>query len=222
MTKSIETTGRTIDVAVAAALEQLGGIDRDLVTVEVLEKPKSGFLGIGNTDAKIRVTYTPDKKSQAVEFIEGLLERMGNDAEIESSFDGEGNINIELHGENMGTIIGRRGDTLDAISHLTNLVVNKDEEKHVRVLIDTENYRKKREESLSRLANKTASQAVKFRKNITLEPMNAYERHVIHTALQEWRDVTTGSVGVEPNRAVVVYYSPKRRQGQRPVASDKE
>jgi len=114
---------------------------------------------------------------------------------------------VDLVGEKLGMLIGRRGETLDAIQHLTNYTINRDSSKRSRINVDAENYRLKREESLRRLAHKVSGKVIKYRRNITLEPMNAYERHVIHATLQDVADVTTYSVGTEPNRRVVVSYS---------------
>ena len=208
MIKSIEATGKTIDAAIEAGLVELG-MTRDEVSVEVLENPKSGFLGFGAVPAKVLLSYEviETKDEKVVQFITGLLRHMGSDAEPEIVSKTEKNIEVHLKGENLGMLIGRRGDTLDAIQHLTNYSVNRGEDKRVRITVDAENYRAKREESLQRLATKVAGKVVKYRKNITLEAMNAFERHVIHATLQDYEDVTTYSTGTEPNRSVVVAYS---------------
>jgi len=311
MEKSIITTGKTLDLAIEAALKQLG-LDRDSVSVEVLENAKTGFLGFGACPAKVKVTYeapeeesgpkpalssasrskpkkyTPPVKAEPAPapapvqkapvqapakaepakapaapkekqenrpaerkqqerrnserkpqekkparqqpkqektpveykpaepgsteekievFIKGLLEHMGSDAVPHAVKTGDENYTVDLVGENLGMLIGRRGDTLDAIQHLTNYAINREAGKHARVSVDAENYRQKREESLQRLAAKVADKVVKYRRNITLEPMNAYERHVIHAALQDTPGVTTFSTGTEPNRRIVVSYS---------------
>ena len=296
MEKFITATGKTIDLAIENALNQLG-MDRDSVSVEVLENPKSGFLGFGACPAKVKVTYeVPDeevkpapalssasrskpkkaepkveapkplnpinpkpvkteeapkaeapkaerraeqpkkqpkqekprqekKQPKPVEvkeyapaaegsveeqievFIKGLLEHMGSDA-VPHAWKAENDTyQVDLVGENLGMLIGRRGETLDAIQHLTNYTINRDSNKRSRINVDAENYRLKREDSLRRLAMKVAGKVVKYRRNITLEPMNAYERHVIHATLQDVPDVTTYSTGTEPNRRVVVSYS---------------
>ena len=191
MLKWIESTGKTEEAAVEAALAKLG-LDRDDVSVEVLERAKSGFLGIGSCPAKVKVTYEAPDGAEAAPRIE---------------LDERGNYQVELVGQNLGTLIGRRGETLDAIQQLTVYAVNRGLNKRVRIHLDAEHYRAKREESLERLANKVAAKVVKYRRNVTLEPMNAYERHVIHTALQEYPDIATYSVGTEPNRRTVVAYS---------------
>lgn len=208
MIKFIETTGRTEEDAIDAALRELGK-SRDEVSVEVLERARSGFLGIGGNPAKVRVSYEEQDSNVAkVEtFLKGLIERMGVEATVSSEFNEEDNvISVELSGEHVASLIGRRGETLDAIQHISNYVLNNGSEERVRVNIDAENYRAKRAETLSALAQKTASKVVRYRRNMTLEPMNAYERHVIHTALQDYPGVTTYSTGTEPNRRVVVAY----------------
>ena len=213
MTKTIETTGKTEEEAVTAALAELG-VSRDEVSVEILERAKSGFLGIGAVQAKVRVSYeVPDPEPEsdgpgerAERFLAGLMEHMGVAAEIEISEREIGGFAAKLSGSGMGAVIGRRGETLDAIQHLTNYAVNRGSEKRVHISVDAENYRSKREESLVRLAEKMAAKAVKYRRSMALEPMNSYERHVIHTALQEYPGVSTSSTGVEPNRRVVVNY----------------
>ena len=139
-------------------------------------------------------------------FLSGLLERMNVKADIEISPRENGGVNVNLSGGGMGAIIGRRGETLDAIQHLTNYVVNHGSDKRLHISVDAENYRSKREESLTKLAEKMAEKAVKYKRSMALEPMNSYERHVIHTALQNYEGVTTSSTGVEPNRRVVVSY----------------
>ena len=246
MIKTLEKTARTEDEAIAAALAELG-MDRDDVSVEIVERAKSGFLGIGASPAVIRVSYeAPDPveekapaapvaepvKAAATEedenpdyaairqFLSGLLERMGVKAEIEISTRENGGINVNLSGNGMGAIIGRRGETLDAIQHLTNYAVNRGSEKHLHISVDAENYRSKREESLTRLAEKMAEKAIKYKRSMALEPMNSYERHVIHTALQNYEGVTTSSTGVEPNRRVVVSYVKPEQPNNKPQSRE--
>ncbi len=323
MLKWIETTGRSEEDAISAALFQLG-LDRDDVSVEVIERAKSGFLGFGSNPAKVRVSYNevdgrpapmgeegrpqeksvptpveetvipavkpmvekkaapapvaespaapveeetilsakpgmappkprqpraerrerprredrlregdevligsapkprepvtmdpaaPDdaKANQIKTFLTGLLGHLQVEAAPEIFITNEGNYKVILQGKELGAIIGRRGETLDAIQQLTSYTVNRGQSKRVRIHVDAEGYRAKREESLQRLAVKVAGKVVKYRKNMTLEPMNAYERHVIHTALQDFKGVTTYSTGVEPNRRTVVAYAPHQR-----------
>lgn len=312
MIKSIEMTGKTENDAIASALKQLG-MDRDSVSVEVIARAKTGFLGIGSQPARIRVSYevpdapapapvvvekpapapvvekkpapvvekkpepvvvaapaapvveeapapaveeapvekkaprkrpprkkkkpqnkqqpapapvvekkpepvveapaapaepVEDRTQQTKAFLSGLMEKLNVEAEpVIHVVDGS-IYQVELVGKELGALIGRRGETLDAIQQLTNYAVNNGKNQRVRIHIDAENYRAKREESLQRLARKTAEKALKYRRNMMLEPMNAYERHVIHAALQEFNpSISTYSTGTEPNRRIVVAYS---------------
>lgn len=310
MEKTLVASGKTIDLAIESALSQLG-LDRDSVSVQVLQQAKSGFLGFGAQPAKVQVTYeAPDPVPEAPKvalssasrkakpaapvakpeesrpapartepvkpaepkaeaskaepvheaksefpkaerpqrpkvprepkparepreprepktpaapreyapvepgsveekievFLKGLLEHMDSKA-VPHCWKEEGNAyQVELVGDDLGYLIGRRGDTLDAIQHLCNYAVNREVEGHIRVNVDAESYRQKREESLRRYAVKKAQQVLKMRRRTTLEPMNAYERHVIHAALQDMDNITTHSTGVEPNRCVVIEY----------------
>ena len=250
MIKTLEKSARTEDEAIAAALAELG-LDRDDVSVEIVERAKSGFLGIGASPAVIRVSYeaedepavpaaapkaeapaAPAKAAPAAvvdenedyaeirRFLTGLLERMGVTADIEISPRENGGVNVNLSGSGMGAIIGRRGETLDAIQHLTNYVVNRGSEKRLHISVDAECYRSKREESLTRLAEKMAEKAIKYKRSMALEPMNSYERHVIHTALQNYEGVTTSSTGVEPNRRVVVSYVKPDKSDNKPQSRE--
>lgn len=241
MIKTLEKTGRTEEDAISAALAELG-LERDDVSVEIVERAKSGFLGIGASPTVIRISYeAPDEAPKAAPasadapaaspaaagdypeirtFLGGLLERMGVKAEMEISPRENGGVNVNLSGTGMGAIIGRRGETLDAIQHLTNYVVNRGSEKHTHISVDAECYRSKREESLTRLAEKMAEKAIKYKRSMALEPMNSYERHVIHTALQNYEGVTTSSTGVEPNRRVVVSYVKSEQNGSKPQSRE--
>ena len=261
----IDVTGKTEEEAIRKALQQLQ-MDRDDVSVEILERAKSGFLGIGSSPARVRVTYgqqepeapaapvqpekKPEKKPEPkpqpkpqqpkpqkaeapkaapkaaeapaapvqescqddnarriTEFLTGLLEHMDSPAQVKVTETEKGRYSVVLEGQKLGQLIGRRGETLDAIQQLTNYAVNSGREKRIRVHVDAENYRAKREQSLESLARKVAGKVTKYRRSVTLEPMNAYERHVIHAALQDHPDVTTFSTGTEPNRRIVVAYS---------------
>ena len=272
----IDVTGKTEDEAIRKALAQLG-MDRDDVSVEILERAKSGFLGLGGNPARVRVTYTdpeeekvapveekpvvaaepakkqpvekkqdkkPEKKvekkaekpaakqevkveakaepagdgvctdanaARICAFLDGLLEHLDSKAQVKVYESEKGRYKVILEGQKLGALIGRRGETLDAIQQLTNYAVNSGNEKRIRVHVDAENYRAKREQSLEALAAKVAAKVVKYRRSVTLEPMNAYERHVIHSALQEVAGVTTYSIGTEPNRRVVVAYDRDKR-----------
>ena len=309
MEKTLIASGKTIDLAIESALTQLG-LDRDSVSVMVLQQAKAGFLGFGAQPAKVQVTYeapdpvvvpdrpksalgsasrskpkakpvekkpepkveapkveapkaeapkTPkaelpkteapkapkvekkvekaekkvEKKTEKAEkkvekkteapkvyapaeagsveekievFIKGLLEKMGSDAVPHAWKENDNTFKVELTGADLGYLIGRRGDTLDAIQHLANYTINRGVDGHIRINVDAEDYRQKREDSLRRYARKKAQQVLKARRRTTLEPMNAYERHVIHAALQDMENITTHSTGTEPNRRVVIEY----------------
>ena len=288
MEKTLVATGKTIDLAIESALAQLG-LDRDSVSVQVLQQAKGGFLGLGAQPAKVQVTYeapdevpaapkvalssasrkpkpaaqkapeapepapkpempkAPEAPKQAVpkpaeapkapeapkqrppkapkqpkpeapkapvapreyapapegsveekieRFIKGLLEHMDSNAVPHCWKESGSTYRVDLVGDDLGYLIGRRGDTLDAIQHLCNYAVNRDVEGHIRVNVDAEAYRQKREESLRRYARKKAQQVMKARRRTTLEPMNTYERHVIHAALQDMENISTHSTGV--------------------------
>jgi len=280
MREFIDVTGKTEEEAIRKALEQLG-LDRDDVSVEILERAKSGFLGIGSCPAKVRVTYGPeeeevvistpqpkiekepktpekkqekkaekkqektekkaekasqkkekkaekpvapapvpaqdlgeevdDEKAQAIrKFLTGLLAQMDSSAAVKVYQPEKGRYKVFLEGENLGALIGRRGETLDAIQQLTSYSVNRTGGR-VRIQLDAEGYREKREQSLQHLARKVANKVVKYHRSVTLEPMNAYERHVIHTALQDVAGVMTYSTGVDPNRRVIVAYDREKK-----------
>jgi spoIIIJ-associated protein len=213
MMKSIEVSGKNEEEAIQTALDQLG-LTRDEVSVEIVERAKAGFLGLKSTPAVVRVMYsTEESKSEHVEsFLTGLFMHMGVTAKPVITEE-DNTISVVLTGEEPGVLIGRRGETLDAIQHLSNYVINKGSSGRVRINIDTENYRERRNEALERLAEKVAGKVVKYRRNMTLEPMNSYERHIIHTALQDVDNVTTYSIGTEPNRRIVVAYERKGGQG---------
>jgi len=215
MLKSIEVQGRTEDEAIEAALEQLG-MARDDVSVEIVEQARTGFLGLKNTPAVVKVIFeTKEERTEQVDnFLTELFERMDIEASLDITEE-EGAINVILTGKDPGALIGRRGETLDAIQHLTNYVVNRSVSGRVRINLDAENYRQRRNEALESLAARTASKVIKYRRNMTLDPMNAYERHVIHTALQEHKSVSTFSVGSEPNRRVVVAFGEGGESAQR-------
>lgn len=259
MRQFIDVTGKTEDEAISRALEQLK-LDRDDVSVEILERAKAGFLGLGSCPAKVRVSYgkddelapeqpkvvekireekpqrreapvkkevpqtaeapaapadlgeevNDDRAQEIRKFLSGLLQQMEVQAEVKVYLPEKGRYKVFLEGQGLGAIIGRRGETLDAIQQLTSYSVNRTGSR-VRVQLDAENYRAKREQSLERLANKVAGKVVKYRRSVTLEPMNAYERHVIHTALQKVPGVTTYSTGVDPNRRVIVAYDREKK-----------
>jgi len=214
MQKSIEVQGRTEDEAIETALEQLG-MARDDVSVEIVEQARTGFLGLKNTPAIVKVFYeAKEERAEQVDvFLSGLFKHMDIEVDLDIS-EADGSINVILTGKDPGALIGRRGETLDAIQHLSNYVVNRSVSGRVRINLDAENYRQRRNEALESLATRTAGKVIKYRRNMTLDPMNAYERHVIHTALQEHKNVSTFSVGSEPNRRVVVAFGESGESSQ--------
>jgi spoIIIJ-associated protein len=200
--KVLEKQGKTVDEAINLALEELK-VSRDDVEVEILEEGNKGILGFLSKMARVKVTVKPKPDEIATEFLRGLLNFIDKDVKIHSSFK-DGVLNVELEGGNVGILIGKRGSTLDALQYLTSLVTNKDSDDYTRVLLDTENYREKREKTLERLALKMASKVKDTRRSVTLEPMYPNERRIIHTTLQDDIDVKTKSVGEEPFRKVVI------------------
>ncbi len=199
-----EVSGKTVDDAITEALVQLGTTS-DRIEYEVIEKGSNGFLGIGNKDALIRVKKKDTTQDYARTFLNDVLECMDIKAEIEIAEDeAEGFMNVELKGDAMGILIGKRGQTLDALQYLTSLVVNKHCEEYVRVKLDTENYRQRRKDTLENLAKNIAFKVKRTKRPVSLEPMNPFERRVIHYALQNDKYVTTHSEGDEPYRHVVV------------------
>ncbi|WP_078683183.1 MULTISPECIES: RNA-binding cell elongation regulator Jag/EloR [Clostridium] len=202
--KIIEMTGKTVDEAIKNALDELK-ITKDKIEVEVLDEGSKGlFKFIGAKPAKIRVKVKRDYTYEAKSFLREILNAMNIKAEIKIKEDND-TINISLTGPDMGIIIGYRGETLDALQYLVSLVINKgNETNYKRVVLDTENYRAKREETLRKLANKVANTVKRTGKLIKLEPMNPYERRIIHSALQNNPFVDTYSEGEEPYRRVVI------------------
>lgn len=200
----IEKSGKTIDEAVAAALKELN-TDRENVEIEVISEGKRGILGLGAEDAKVRVSMEESPLQKGEKYVKSIMDRFGIETELKSFYDDE-TVNIEIIGDSeaVGKVIGRRGDTLDALQYLTSLVVNKGEEDYIRVTIDTENYRGKREETLKKLAKRMAGVVSRSRRSVTLEPMNPNERRIIHSALQEYDNITTYSTGKDPNRCIVI------------------
>ena len=223
MIRSVEKTAKTEEEAIREALRELGK-SREEVTVEVLEKAQSGFLGIHSSPAVVRVSYEyiPSHEERLKSFLDGLFERMDVTADMDIRRQEDGSIHVDLTGEDVGTLIGRRGETLDALQHLCNYAVNHGGEGRVRINVDAENYRAKRAEALEHLARKVAQKVLRYRRSMTLEPMNAYERHIIHTALQDYDCITTFSTGTEPNRRVVVAYDRQRRGGAAPEWNEEQ
>jgi len=203
MANVVEKTAKTVQDAISLALEELH-TDRDSVEVEVLEEGSKGIFGIlGNKQARVRVTLKETSADIAKKFLLDVLSKMKVDVDIEAR-EVEDSVMIQIHGKDSGIIIGRRGETLDSLQYLTSLVVNKNTNNYKRVIIDIENYRQKREETLVKLAERLAGKVIKYKKSVTLEPMNPYERRIIHSSLQNNKNIKTYSVGDEPNRKVVI------------------
>ena len=202
--KVIEMTGKTVEEALKNALLQLK-LTEDKVDVEILDEGSKGLFNlIGAKPARVKVVKKPDIVDDTKQFLENVLKAMGIEAEIAIN-DVNDVININLSGPKMGLSIGYRGETLDSLQYLVSLVVNKNHSNpYKRVVLDAENYRKKREETLIRVAQKTAAKVRKSGRPYRLEPMNPYERRIIHSALQEYTDINTYSEGEEPFRKIVI------------------
>lgn len=200
----IKVEAKTVDDAITEALIQLG-ITSDQIEYEVIEKGSTGFLGIGNKPAIIKAKKKNTIEDVAREFLSSVMDSMNLQVELEISKDEiENTLNINMVGENMGILIGKRGQTLDSLQYLTSLVLNKNSEDYVKVILDTENYRQRRKETLENLAKNIAFKVKRTKRPVTLEPMNPFERRVIHYALQNDAYVTTHSEGDEPYRHIVV------------------
>ena len=200
----IEISAKTVDDAVTEGLIKLGTTS-DKIEYEVMEKGSAGFFGLGSKPAKIRIRKKSTVEDHVREFLNNVFRAMGMEVEILSrKSEDEKNIDIELKGSDMGVLIGKRGQTLDSLQYLTNLAVGKQVNEYVKVKIDTEDYRKRRRETLENLAKNIAYKVKRTKRSVSLEPMNPYERRVIHSALQNDRYVTTHSEGEEPFRRVVV------------------
>lgn len=208
MKKEVIITAKTVEEAVAKAVAELGASGAEAIEYTVLEEPKKGFLGIGTAPAKISASYTLSGADMALAFIKDLVSGMGLDAEVTMTEDGENKL-IRVTGESAGVLIGHHGDTLDSLQYLANLAANKkvegEKRDFCRVTVDVENYRAKREETLRALARRMADKVVRYKKSQTLEPMNAYERRIIHSEVQKIKGVSTNSIGSENNRRVVLY-----------------
>ena len=200
----IEVSGKTVDDAITEALVKLGTTS-DQIEYEVIEKGSTGFLGIARRDAIIKVRKKFTIEDSIKDFLNQVFDAMGMEVEIlVTKEDDEKNINVELKGKDMGVLIGKRGQTLDSLQYLTNLAVNKQSDSYVKIKLDTEDYRKRRRETLENLARNIAYKVKRTKRPVSLEPMNPFERRVIHSALQNDRYVTTHSEGEEPYRHVVV------------------
>lgn len=201
--RRIEKTSKSIDEAIDLALAELGA-SRDMVEIEILDEGSKGLFGIlGGKDARVAVTLKQTAKTAAQDFLNDVFFAMGMKVNVEID-EKEGELDINLSGDDMGIIIGKRGDTLDALQYLTSLAANRIEGPYTKVSIDTENYREKRKEALDALANRVAEKVARTGRRHIFEPMNPYERRVIHAALQDHDAVHTYSIGDEPNRKVVI------------------
>ena len=204
MRKWIEVTGKTVGDAITEALIQLGTTEEN-ADIEVIEKESAGFLGFNRKPARIRAAVKETIQDRAVDFLEKIFHLMEIKSEIVVEYKEEEKImNINIVGEDMGALIGKRGQTLDSLQYLVSLVVNKENEDYVKVKLDTENYRERRKETLENLAKNIAYKVKKTGKSVSLEPMNPYERRIIHSALQNDKYVETHSEGEEPYRKIVV------------------
>lgn len=203
----VEMKAKTVDEAVSKALAELN-TTKENVEIEILEESKGLFGLLGSKEVKVRVTLIKENESEkAEEFLSNITKMMGMDISFETEYkEEEKKMEIELKGEGLGLLIGRRGETLDAIQYLTNIFLNKETDDYIKVTLDAENYRERRESALVTLAKRTAQKATKYKKNMIIEPKNPYERRIIHEALQDYPEVTTYSIGEEPNRKVVVAY----------------
>ncbi len=211
MKKETEVSAKTVEAAVEKGAQALG-VDKSLVGFEVLTEPKKGFLGIGEVLAKVKVFYEPSPREIALSFVRTLTKNMGLDCTFDLS-ETEDGILISINGGNCAALIGHHGETLDQLQYLVNLAANKKEEgedrNYTKISVDVQDYRAKREETLRALARRMASKVLKYRKNVALEPMSAYERRIIHSEIQNIDGVTTNSVGQENNRRVIIIYERK-------------
>ncbi len=205
--KEVVKSGKTIEEAIEAALHEIK-LAKDEVEIEVLEEPNKGLFGIlGAREARVRVKESIDPKKRAVRILKEIMKHMKLEVSFETE-DLDGYTKINLIGPELGILIGRRGDTLDALQYYINLAANRNSEKRVRFVLDVEGYRKRREQTLFKLAQRLADKARRKGKDVVLEPMNPHERRIIHTALQNHKDVFTYSEGEEPFRKIII--APKK------------
>lgn len=204
MKKEIVSTGKTVEEAIQSACDSLG-VERDRAEFEIIELPSKRLLGLlGASEAKVRVYVEETVEDKAIAYLKNILEKMGLNGIVIESSEKENGILLDLAGEGLGVIVGHRGETLDALQYLVSLVANRGESDYRRVTLDTGNYREKREKTLTQLAKRIALNAVKTKKPHALEPMNPYERRIIHTAVQTVKGAASWSVGEDPNRKVVI------------------
>ena len=212
MKKELILSAKTVDEALANAANELG-VSVDALEYTVLEEAKKGLFGLGAAPAKVQVTYAPTAIDLAVEFVKTTLNNLHIDATITVS-DTELGKKIDVVGENAGVLIGHHGETLDSFQHLANLAANRTENKKTsvpKISVDIESYRAKREETLRSLARRMAHKVVKYKRSVMLEPMNPYERRIIHAELQNFKGVNTNSIGSENNRKVVIYLDENKK-----------
>ncbi len=208
MKNEIICQAKTVEAAIEKGAKELG-VDASRVKAEVLTEPKRGFLGIGEVLAKVKVTYTIEPAELALNFIKTLTDNMGMDVKITMT-DGEDNEKcIKVDGDDAGDLIGYHGETLDALQYLTNLAANKksdedDDRDYTKIHLDVENYREKRADTLRALARRMANKVLKYKRNVTLEPMTPNERRIIHSEIQKIEGVTTHSIGTDNERRVVI------------------
>ena len=207
--RDLEVSAKTVDEAILIAVSKLR-VDKERLEIEILEHPVKGLFGmIGAKDAKIRACVKPNAADKANDFLVKLLDKMEVSASVNVTEDEEA-VSAKIEGDQVGVLIGYRGETLDAIQYLTGLVVNRDEQIHKRVAVDTQDYRIKRERTLINLAERLAQNVYRTKKDIALEPMNPYERRIIHATLQDNQYVRTYSRGDDPYRRVVLTLKEKR------------
>jgi len=209
MIKETTVTAKTVELAVQKGAEELG-YAVEQVQYEILEEPRSGFLGIGSVNAKVRVYHEDTPAEKAFGFVKTLLDNMGIDADVTVSEEPEESALINVSGANLGLLIGKHGDVLDSIQYLATLAANKDKDDFYRIAVDVEGYREKRAEVLRALARKMADRVIRSRRNYTLEPMNAYERRIIHSEIQKIEGVTTYSIGQDADRKIVISLEKKK------------
>ncbi len=211
--KSVVKTSKTVEEAIQQALDELG-VNRKDTSIEILEEPSKGLFGfIGTKEAKVRVTVVHDPVETVKNFMNSILNKMNINGNV-NILKEESMLNVDIQGLNdsdMGIIIGKRGSTLDSIQYLLSLAANKDSEDYTRIFLDAQNYRKRREETLIMLAKRMASKVKSSRRRLKLDPMNPYERRIIHSTLQKDPDVQTHSEGEEPYRKVIIEYKRKFR-----------
>lgn len=209
--KETIVSAKTIDAATAAGAEQLG-VSTDRVSIEIIEEPKKGILGIGAADAKVRVFYEISPAEIAVDFLETVLKNLNMNASVRIDAEEEDGAVVSINGDGLGALIGRHGDVLESLQYLTSLAVNKAFGEYFRISVDIENYRAKRAESLKGLAAKMSEKVLKYNRSFALEPMSSYERRIVHSACQEIDGVGTYSIGEGTERKVVIAPEAKIRK----------